>query len=84
MTKEKILKTLSFYKDFINKLIPTYDGPYDKNQLNHILTMLPKMEVFIEEGRIEKTMRWLGFIQGILWSWGIFTLEELKLHNYEG
>lgn len=28
--------------------------------------------------RREKAMRWLGFIQGVLWTMGIFTLDELK------
>ena len=31
--------------------------------------------------RWEKLMRWLGFVQAILWGIGIFTLDELKSHN---
>jgi hypothetical protein len=29
----------------------------------------------------EKAMRWLGFIQGVLWMSGTFTLDELKEHS---
>jgi hypothetical protein len=36
---------------------------------------------FIEEGKIDKAMRWLGFIQGVLCQSGIYTIEELKSHN---
>ena len=43
--------------------------------------MTVKMSKFIEEGRIEKYMRWLGFIQGTLWAKGYFTIEQLKEHN---
>jgi len=31
--------------------------------------------------RREKAMRWLGFVQGTLWGWGIATIEELKKMN---
>lgn len=31
--------------------------------------------------RIEKKMRWLGFIQGGLWALGIYTIDELKADN---
>jgi len=34
-----------------------------------------------EDFSIEKTMRWLGFMQGALWSSERFTLEELKEHS---
>jgi hypothetical protein len=29
----------------------------------------------------EKAHRWLGFIQGVLWMTGVFTLDELKEHS---
>ena len=29
----------------------------------------------------EKVMRWLGFMQGVLWFSGNFTLNELREHN---
>lgn len=34
----------------------------------------------VDDGQVEKAMRWLGFLQGILWSIGLFTLSELKEH----
>ena len=30
---------------------------------------------------IEKSMRWLGFIQGVLYTRSIYTIDELKEHN---
>jgi hypothetical protein len=29
----------------------------------------------------EKFMRWLGFMQGVLWAEGLYTIEQLKDHN---
>jgi hypothetical protein len=47
----------------------------------HCSGMLTKMKKFLDENQIEKTMRWLGFIQGVLWVSGAFSLEELESHN---
>jgi hypothetical protein len=94
----------------------------------HVMAMIPKMYVFIKEGRPEKCLRWVGFvwgcsiflensffprthfekklvsaleyrhyyalekridlsfaflgmIQGMLWSSGVYSLQELKDHN---
>ena len=48
---------------------------------NHVLTMIPKMRKFLEEGRIEKTMRWLGFIQGVFFYGGFYSINDLRYHN---
>jgi hypothetical protein len=94
----------------------------------HVMAMFPKMYVFLEEDRLEKCLRWVGFawgcgsfleksffpavyfeekiaralayrhyyavekrtdlsfaflgmIQGMLWSSGVYSLQELKDHN---
>lgn len=47
----------------------------------HLLTMIPKMRVMLADGRREKAMRWLGFMQGVMWVSGEYTLDELKGHN---
>jgi hypothetical protein len=43
--------------------------------------MIDKAILFVNENRIEKACRWLGFIQGCLWTNGIYSIEELKNHN---
>ncbi len=55
----------------------------DDEQVRHLLTMIPKMRVFVTEGKIDKVFRWLGFLQGVLWSTHFYTLDELKEHNRE-
>jgi hypothetical protein len=57
--------------------------------VNHLMYMCEQAQVFIKEDRIEKAMRWLGFLQGVLWfatREGSFvnievTLEDLKHHS---
>jgi hypothetical protein len=50
-------------------------------QLDHILTMLPKMRVFLDNDDYGKLNRWLGFIQGVLWAQGLATLGGLRRDN---
>jgi hypothetical protein len=52
-----------------------------ERSFKHALYMLDELENHIRQGRIEKSMRWLGFVQGILWVRGIYSIEELKAHN---
>lgn len=51
----------------------------------HVLSMCNKVRLFLASPcpprTKDKGMRWLGFIQGLLYAHGIYTLEELKLHN---
>lgn len=57
-----------------------FKNPY-YHHLAHCHSMLRKMETFIQEGRMDKVFRWLGFIQGVLWAAGIYTVEEMANHN---
>jgi hypothetical protein len=82
MTREKCLEVLDRYERFLSPLGPKKK---DLEMVNHILfKMIPKMDAMLvlpSQEDIEKFMRWLGFIQGVLWQRGWFTLEELKEHN---
>ena len=49
--------------------------------LRHVKGMIPKTAAFFMNGRREKGFRWLGFIQGVLWSEGVYTIDEMKNHN---
>ena len=51
------------------------------DKMEHALGMIPKMRVFLEEGRREKAFRWLGFLQGVFWMANIYTVEELANHS---
>ncbi len=44
----------------------------------HAAWMLCKIPEFMEAGRREKAMRWLGFVQGYLWACGAATIDEMK------
>lgn len=49
--------------------------------LNHALWMCGEARRFAREHRRAKAYRWIGMIQGLLWTGGIFSIDELKRHN---
>lgn len=52
--------------------------------LQHVLWMCGEGKKFVDEGRHEKAMRWLGFIQGAMF-WGLIaTIDEMKKMNMPG
>lgn len=75
MTDEKLSEWLDLYEQTLGEL-----NNYNPH-IVHMRGMIPKMRVLLAEGRREKLMRWIGFIQGACWHMGIFSIEELKEHN---
>lgn len=48
------------------------------NRARHVCWMCLEAQRFVDRGRGEKAMRWLGFIQCWLWQEGYRTLDQLK------
>jgi hypothetical protein len=46
----------------------------------HLAWMCSESIKFVQKGDVEKAHRWLGFIQGVLWKEGAFTLNDLREH----
>ena len=77
MTPGKIIEaTLSAY-DHIPVCIPKRNG----TPIEHLAWMAGEIQLLVTEGRIEKALRWLGFLQGALWALGLQSIEESKRHN---
>jgi len=71
MTKEQALSLIQEYCTVLE----------DLNEPDTVLTELLKR--WPEDGSENKSMRWLGFIQGALYAYGYFSLEEIKEHSKE-
>lgn len=69
MTRRDALKLMDEYCELLRK-----EGEQDE-----VLVGLHSR--FPKDGSERKAMRWLGFIQGALYSSRRFTLEELKEHS---
>lgn len=90
MTKDKIKEAVEFYeKCLLGYRTNRYTA--DKKILNfienknsileHCQYMISEIKTFLKQNRIEKSFRWLGFIQGCLWTAGIFSIDQIKDHN---
>lgn len=53
----------------------------DSEMLMHVRWMCQQIPNLIELDKMEKVNRWIGFIQGVLWSQKIFSILEMKEHN---
>lgn len=86
MTIEKLLKVIERYKDILqyhDAIQYQEDRFIDKgtDAYKHWRWMLDQMPQLIADGKIDKAMRWLGFIQGGFWALGIMPISTLKSDN---
>ena len=74
---EEARKVLSHYRGDVEPQ-PLQNGG---SEASHVFWMLITIPIFMREGRTEKAMRWLGFVQGFLWARGMATIDEMKAAN---
>lgn len=92
MTRDQQLAVLRAYRNryekwSVERCDPSFDNrPGMGRAVKHANWMIHEMIHRIEAGEDKpgQVDRWLGFIQGILWSNGLFTIDEMRKHNTEG
>lgn len=85
MTDEKILEALARCQCClptaeVRRALPT-EIPSREGMWRHLGWMMDETRVLVKDGRREKAMRWLGFIQGVIWATGMATIDDLKAMN---
>lgn len=92
MTPEQVTKTAAKYREAVVSCIAAAPGPDYATPgalLNptmvqaarHAVHMCDKIPEIVAEGNVEKAMRWLGFVQGVLWVIGIRSIDDMKDDN---
>jgi hypothetical protein len=93
MPSDEMKKVLAFCLDVLNTGYPEVEtARYDSQRLEdescvlilslgYLKFICIEAAKFVDEGRIEKAMRWLGFLQGVLWARGFYSLDDLKNHS---
>lgn len=51
------------------------------SELGHAAWMCSQIKIFVDEGDLDKANRWLGFVQGVLWTQGFYSIFEMRDHN---
>jgi hypothetical protein len=52
-----------------------------RDSIGHLLFMCAKVKDFIDEERLDKAMRWLSFVQGVLWTLGVLSIHHGQEQN---
>jgi len=92
MTTDKLKSLCSLYLAKLDGLCPEIDPKQmtdeqtrdvahhlqSRDRIAHYKFMCVQASIFADAGQVEKSMRWLGFLQGVLWRRNLFTLAELK------
>ncbi len=85
-------RVLSFDPQSIALCIPGIEDPGQRRaategvaimaaRFAHLHEMIGKIRKFLTESRREKAFRWLGFMQGVFYALGVYTIDELANHN---
>ena len=92
MTLEKMKKVLQMYDEKLISFEAIKNTCGNLGSLSHSRWMCLDMLQWdllnphfdtnaIESDDREKAMRWLGFIQGVLFAKGVYTVDEMREHN---
>jgi hypothetical protein len=88
MTKEQVQKVLGQYEKQLRELGYKPNRTTDSDiaghaiRTEHILWMcVEAQDVILKADKLDKAMRWLGFVQCGLWLLGFRTIEEMKHDN---
>ena len=57
---------------------PSQAAAYD-----HVLWMCSEGAKLAFDGKVEKAMRWLGFVQGTLWLLWVYSIDEMRAQTTE-
>lgn len=85
MTDERVLEVLKSYEIAIGtpaKKSETNMTPLTLAALcGHLSWMCQQVPGFLENGQKDKAQRWIGFIQGSMWSLGMRTIDQMREDN---
>lgn len=95
MNKDQVVAAVKKYSDHLsvagvksNRHLELEVKPFNINAsapelLEHARWMCDEIIMLIGkyDEHVEKIMRWLGFVQGVLWSTGTYTIDQMKDDN---
>lgn len=86
LTHKQILNVIPLYKTKIEEALAGELGEWsiqdNAERLTHCIFMIGRM-MGAESMQDDKANRWLGFIQGVLWCTGLYSVSEMAEHNQQ-
>ena len=88
-TKKQVQEILVLYQEKLKKKVFGKEifsadslHPSQHQSLLHAKWMIEQALLFLENPeKKQQTQRWLGFLQGILWCCGVYTINQLRDHT---
>jgi hypothetical protein len=85
MSPEKIKELMHYYARAL-QVDPVRGDPAALNRdkdadMRHLVWMCGQVIEFVNTQRMAKANRWIGFIQGVMWSYGVMTIDQMRQHN---
>ena len=87
MTPEQIVDVVARYerdltgRGVVPDRLPPSLLPSAQTGLKHALWMCGEVRRQVMAGQVDKAMRWLGFVQGVLWMAGVSTIDSMREDN---
>ena len=88
MEQQQTFDLIAQYKKLLDDKSPqrhpsSAKSPEREDQLQHARWMLNEMETGYRAGLFSegKINRWLGFVQGIFWACGVYSIDTMREHN---
>lgn len=83
MTKDQVKDAAKTLKQCLG------DGPEIRNieaktledEYAHLRFMCSEIPNILDQDKIDKAMRWLGFVQGAIWKLGLRSIHDMKNDN---
>jgi hypothetical protein len=86
VTVEQILAVVAIYEEGLSSIEPRAADykrryPTQRESLEHAKYMCTQIVVLVQNQNLDKAQRWLGFLQAILWTSGIYSIDDMRNHN---
>jgi len=90
MTLDQVQTVLVAYEERLRELEAdpkradtSLTRPSEAQALRHLAWMCQQMREVLKSDspNSEKVARWLGFVQGVSWMTGLFSIDEMRDHN---
>lgn len=85
MNAQKVREVVALYKQRMERedvmAVRHDDVGTAETRAEHACWMLFQIEGFLDGGQLGKAFRWLGFVQAVLWTLRLYTINEMRDHN---
>lgn len=91
MTEQQIRTAVKLYIHHLTymspcgepELAPTHlrREPPTYRAMRHVLHTCKQIELALDIGKLEEARQQLGFVQGVLWTFGVYSIDELRSHK---